>query len=180
MPGRIKILTAVFTKLLLQERAFRFVHVVAAYHDAVQEPGERIDGMHRRIETIAVFIDTGSDFVASAVMQKRPLDRVQYVLPVPSTAQTFCYGAEVTYEELFEMPQTRFVVVAVPAPLGNLFADFFRIAVEPFNRAEVSTVQLAPFRQECAEDTAGRSHEMLVSGCHYRIVYPSYVSCAYK
>lgn len=102
------------------------------------------------------------------------------MFPVAGPAQTFCDGTEIANKELFEMPQTRFVVVAVPAPLGDLFANFFRIAVEPFNRAEVSAVQLAPFRQECAEDTAGSSHEMLVSGCHYRIVYPSYVSCAYK
>ena len=99
-------------------------------------------------------------------MHERPFDSVQDMLAVANSAQALCDSAEITYEELFEMPETCLVVVTVPAIFGNLYADFFGIAFEAAYGSEISAVQLPPFRTERSKDPTGSSNEMLMRGSH--------------
>ncbi len=133
--------------------------------------------MHRGVEAVAVLIDTRRDLIATPIIHKGPLDGMKHVLTVARSAQAFGDGAEIPYEELLKVSETSFVVFAVPTLFSDLYADFFGIAIESFNRTEVASVQLPPFSPKRAKNPSCCSNEMLMCGSHYALVYTSCLLC---
>ncbi len=139
----------------------------------MEQPRQGVDGVHGGVETIAEFIDARRYLVTAAVVHQRPLYGVEHVLSIAGPAEAFGDRTEVANEELLKVADAGFVVLAVPALLGDLYADFFGIAFESLNRAEIAAVELPPLGPECAKNSTRGANEMLVRGSHYALVYTS-------
>src|SRR5689334_13666881 len=101
--------------------------------------------MHRCVEAIAIFIDTGRDCGAAPIVHESPFYGVKYMLAMTGTAQAFGDCTEVAYEELLKVSEACLIIFAVPAAFCNLFADFFSVSFKPLYFAKISSVQLSPF-----------------------------------
>lgn len=87
---------------------------------------------------------------------------------IASAAQAFGDRAEIADEELLEVPEARFEIIAVPALFGDLAANLFGIAFEPSDLPEIPAIELSPFCPQGSKDSARYTRELLLSRRHYR------------
>jgi hypothetical protein len=86
---------------------------------------------------------------------------MEHVLAMTGSAKALGYRTEVSYEEKVEVSKAGLIEIPAPTFIDDLFANLFSVALECFNFAEITAMELAPLGTYRADYAAGVSVDQL-------------------